>query len=22
MSVMLKALDEGNTGLPFGCLLT
>jgi hypothetical protein len=22
MSVMLEALDEGNTGLPFGCLLT
>jgi len=22
MSVMLEARDEGNTGLPFGCLLT
>jgi hypothetical protein len=22
MSVMLEALDEGNIGLPFGCLLT
>jgi len=22
MSVILEARDEGNTGLPFGCLLT